>query len=772
MRKRIASVLLAFSLLLSCITAGVGGLATSARDAGVGTGAESSYLVDFSLSEEISIGKNLDVLLNVSVMDSNYNARINFISAYVPYYTEGGISYLDVSYSIGTIVSDSTSFAVTGRINEDANSVVRYTVTYDILDKSGNVVWKNLTGYTYGFVSGSEATTGAVGTYHAYPGQLSDGCYFEVLETLNTTYVQQSEISLTYKIRTQTGLTWNYSDARTRGVNVISGNPPSTLDTMPDNNGAARDGQMDWPKADAIYRSAGGRWLSITEPPSGYYNFTISFNSWNDDWEDQSNITETTEIYFLSNADKVAALGAANKIMKVKNTFADGYYVQKGLYTEQSWNNLINALDIAYQVAYSVENANYGYKLACQQASSAAAAVDAAFAGLERAEHDFDSYSEPIVTEPTCTEPGSRKLTCICGEVKTEEIPAKGHVQGDWHVVKEATCTEDGLEELRCSVCNDVIKERILGTIAHPYIRTTVAPTCVDNGYMINKCFACGDTYISNYVDPLGHSYQTEVIEPTCTEKGCNVHICYVCSASYIDGYTDIVPHNYDAQVTAPTCTEAGYTTYTCVDCFDTRVDDYVDATGHDYKVTVIAPTVTDNGYTFYKCKNCDYNYSADYVPALGETVTVSGTVKSFATNAENSETAETKIELIKAGEEEASYSVTVAGTGVQSYAVEDVSKGEYVLRVTKENHATREYEIVVTSDDVTCELVIHLMGDINGDGRVNTIDAARVNAHAKGVTALTGYEVICSDVNGDGKNNTIDVARINAHAKSVTLLW
>ncbi len=771
MRKRLISVFLVLTLLVGCFTAGMGNIAISARDAEVGTGAESFNPVEFSLSQNVSIGTTVDVTLNVSIIDSNYKVKINSVSAYVPYYTEGGISYLDVSYSAGTIVSETASFAVTGKINTDANSIVRYTITYDILDESGDTVWKNLTGYTYGLVSGSESHTGPVGTYHEYPGQLSEGCYFEVLETLNTTYVQQSELFLDYKIRTQVGWTWKYSDPRTRGVNVISGNAPATTDTMPDNNDAPREGQMDWPKCDAIYRSASGRWIAITEPPSGYYNFTVSFNSWNDDWENQSNITETTEMYYITNSDRVAALNVVNKILKVKNTFSDGFYVQKGFYTEESWDNFINALDIANQVAYSVANANYGYKVACQNAATAAANVDEAFAALEKAEHDFYTYKDPVVKEATCTETGSRLLTCICGMQKTEEISAKGHVQGEWAVVKEPTCTSEGFEELRCTVCNVVIKERTLGVIAHDYAETIISPTCVDRGYTTNECTVCGDSYTSDFVDASGHSYQSEVVAPTCTKKGCTVHICYVCSASYTDNYTDMIPHNYESQITGPTCTEKGFTTYTCTVCSDEYTDNYVDETGHDYEMTVVEPTETEEGYILYQCRNCENNYTEAYVPDT-RGVIVSGTVKSFATSAEDSEAAETEIELFKAGEEDISYSTSVAGTGVQDYSLEGVSEGTYIIRVSKANHVTREYEIIVASENVMQELVIHLMGDVNGDGRVNTIDTARANAHAKNVTALEGYDCLCADVNGDGRINMVDVAKINAHAKSVTPLW
>lgn len=732
MSKKLLSLLLVAAILVSCYSIGMSSITTVARDVGAGTGAESFNPVSFTLSEDVVIGTEVDISLDVSITDSNYKVKINSVNAYIPYYTEGGISYLDVAYAAGTVVTGTESFAVTGKINEDVNSVVRYTIGYDILDKSGNTVWKNLTGYTYGLISSSESHTGAVGTYHSYPGQLSDGCYFESLDTLNTAYVQQSELMLYYKIRTQSA--WNYSDSRTRGVNVISGNAPSTIDTMPDNNSASREGQMDWPKCGAVYRSASGRWLAITEPSSGYYNFTISFNSWNDDWEDQSNITETTEMYYITNADKVAAINAVGKMMKTSNAFSNGYYVQKGLYTEESWNNYIMALDNAYQVALSVPNANYGYKLACQYAANATAELETAFASLEEAEHDFYTYKDSVIIEATCTETGSHLLTCICGEEKIVEIPANGHVIGEWNVVKEPTCTEKGIEVLSCAVCNDTIKEKTLGIVAHNYLKTVTSPTCLERGYSTYTCVVCGDSYTTEYVDALGHLYESEVVAPTCTKTGCTVHICYACSHSYTDEYTEKIPH--------------------------------------DYVATVVEPTETEEGYTVYQCENCDSNYTDDYVPVLGVGVKLSGTVKSFATNAENTETIETKIELIKSDDEDASYTVLVSGTGEQSYSFDSVAEGSYILRVSKENHATREYEITVSDEEITYELVINLLGDVNGDGRVNTIDTARANAHAKGVATLESYECLCADVNGDGRINTVDVARINAHAKNITYLW
>ena len=61
----------------------------------------------------------------------------------------------------------------------------------------------------------------------------------------------------------------------------------------------------------------------------------------------------------------------------------------------------------------------------------------------------------------------------------------------------------------------------------------------------------------------------------------------------------------------------------------------------------------------------------------------------------------------------------------------------------------------VTAATDIILDLKIHLIGDITGDGRVNTTDVARANAHAKKTTLLTDYEFECADVNNDGKINT-----------------
>ncbi len=798
MSKKILSLLLAVIMLTGCISVGFSPIVSQARDVGVGTGAESFNPAKFSPAKDVLVGSEVNTTFNVEVTDKNYKVRINSITAYIPYYIEGGISYLNVDYTKGVVVSGAEAFTVTGSLTANVNSVVRYTIEYDILDKKDNTVWKNLTGYSYAFVSTNQATTGAVGSNHAYPGQLSDGCYFEVLETLNTTYVQQSELTLLYKVRTQSA--WHYYDPRTRGVNIISGNAPSTVVMMPDNLDAPRQGQMDWPKCGAAYRSDSADWLRMTEPESGYYNFTISFNSWNDDWEDQSNITETTEMYYIRNADKVNAINAANKYVKTTNTFADGYYVQKGKYTQDSWDKFIQALDIAYQVTYAVPNANYGYKLACLNAQSADEAVDAAFANLEEAEHDFYTYKDAVITPPTCTEDGSEFCTCICGETKTNVIPATGHTRGAWSVVKAATCDSEGKEEVRCTVCSVVVEEKTTPKVAHVFDTTTTTPTCTEQGYSTNVCTICDYTYTSDYVSPTGHTYSYHTVKPSCTDQGYTICACKNTDCSYITttNYTPAKGHKYQSTVVEPTCTEQGYTKYDCLYCDDSYEANYINALGHkpldEVIENVVDPTCSEEGSfdTVVYCEVCDDEISRETTSVStiahteGEAVeenrveptdTTSGSYdKVVYCTACGDEVSRTTVVIPMTGgyfkEEDGSTTVIdrelglIYGLDVGLVDIEDyVDYAENVTVRLSDGVGTGSVVTTYLGEEEWETFVIIIFGDLNGDGVIDIYDASILAAIVNGDMDLEEDSPIlfAADLNGDTVADIYDLAILNS---------
>lgn len=136
-------------------------------------------------------------------------------------------------------------------------------------------------------------------------------------------------------------------------------------------------------------------------------------------------------------------------------------------------------------------------------------------------------------------------------------------------------------------------------------------------------------------------------------------------------------------------------------------------------------------------------------------------------------------VSLFADGSAESKYTVSVPGGTKDSsgqytttYDIPEVAPGTYTMQVSKKNHVTREYTITVGTDALTQDVKIHLMGDINGDGRISIGDINQANLHAKGKKILLGYELACADVNGDGKVTISDVNKLNLHNKGKSLLW
>lgn len=145
---------------------------------------------------------------------------------------------------------------------------------------------------------------------------------------------------------------------------------------------------------------------------------------------------------------------------------------------------------------------------------------------------------------------------------------------------------------------------------------------------------------------------------------------------------------------------------------------------------------------------------------------TVSGTITSF--NDKTEETEDITVELLQG--DDVKYTTTVNGD-VVDYSIDGVADGNYTLRFSKKNHVTRDYALVV-SGDTTADAKIHLIGDVSGDGVVNTTDGMRVNLASKALLEFDEYLFKVADVSGDEMVNTTDFMRINNHAKGLVSLW
>ena len=207
--------------------------------------------------------------------------------------------------------------------------------------------------------------------------------------------------------------------------------------------------------------------------------------------------------------------------------------------------------------------------------------VTSVTAGSKTCQHVWDNGK--VTKEPTETETGIKTYTCtLCGETKTEVIPALSH--------------------------------------EHSYKDVVTAPTCTEKGYTTHTC-ACGDSYVDTYVDALGHAWDEGKVtkEPTETETGVKTFTCTRCGETRTETMP-VIPHvhSYKDVVTAPTCTAKGYTTHTCA-CGDSYVDTYVDALGHAWdngKVTKPA-TETEDGVKTFTCTRCGET-KTETIPATG----------------------------------------------------------------------------------------------------------------------------------------------------------
>lgn len=243
---------------------------------------------------------------------------------------------------------------------------------------------------------------------------------------------------------------------------------------------------------------------------------------------------------------------------------------------------------------------------------------------IEKVAHEYDNGV--ITQQPTCTEPGVKKFTCLhCDDYYTEPVDALGH---NWELQshKDATCTEDGFDKYECSRCH-IEDNRPIEAPGHSlgeWVETT-HPTCTEAGVKTKKCANC-DYEETQPVDALGHDWETEftVDTPaTCSSVGYKSHHCSRCTEKKDVTEIEKTSHEYDNGVITqqPTCTEQGVKKFTCLHCDDYYTEP-VDALGHDF---VEEPTYLDAQYHTLKCSRCTETTTKEHT--AGEwTVTVDPT--------------------------------------------------------------------------------------------------------------------------------------------------
>ena len=161
----------------------------------------------------------------------------------------------------------------------------------------------------------------------------------------------------------------------------------------------------------------------------------------------------------------------------------------------------------------------------------------------------------------TCGEAGRVDTICSnCGEVvSTRELPPTGaHDWGNGVVTTAPTETTPGVRTYTCTVCGQTRTEAIPATGAHDYQFTkNVAPTCTDGGYDLYTCSGCGATERRNLTDAAGHKWDggTVTTAPTETTPGVRTFTCTVCGQTR----TEAIPATGASTCTGgPSCPSYG----------------------------------------------------------------------------------------------------------------------------------------------------------------------------------------------------------------------
>ena len=232
---------------------------------------------------------------------------------------------------------------------------------------------------------------------------------------------------------------------------------------------------------------------------------------------------------------------------------------------------------------------------------------------------------------------------------------------------------------------------------------------------------------IRNVKLECGHIYESVVTEPTTEAQGYTTQTCGVCGHSYVDSYVDATGHSYGEWYTETegTCTTDGQKRRDCANCdhYETEV---IGATGHEYASVVTAPTCTEQGYTTHTCTACGDDYVDGFVESLGHSYEVVETKEPACTEA-----------------------------GCTTYTCH--CGDTYTEEISALGH---DYVDGVCTHCGEQQVQI-LLGDVNGDGRVNARDARLLLRYAAGLADETELDLAAADYNGDGRVNARDARAV-----------
>ena len=285
--------------------------------------------------------------------------------------------------------------------------------------------------------------------------------------------------------------------------------------------------------------------------------------------------------------------------------------------------------------------------------------------------HTFGEWE--TVTNPTCTETGTKKHTCVdCGYSETEEIAKTAHTLTHHEAVPSTCIVAGSIEYWECSSCGKKFKDEactvevtdseiMLEKVSHKLTKTEAkAPTCTENGNIAywtcsvcEKLFsdAAGKTEITaqdTVVAATGHTPSEAwnsdgtdhwhvcttcdaVLDKTAHSGGtatCQAKaICNVCKAEYGEKADHTFVSKHDDAQHWKECSVCG------------AIDPDNPKTNHTFGEweTVTDSTCTATGTKKHTCTGCDYsetdviekkNHTLDHHDRVEPTCTTTGSIE------------------------------------------------------------------------------------------------------------------------------------------------
>lgn len=410
-------------------------------------------------------------------------------------------------------------------------------------------------------------------------------------------------------------------------------------------------------------------------------------------------------------------------------------------------------------------------------------------------------YTETRFEEATCTKDGGTITRClICNDVLhgdyTEE--AKGHTKGEIVEVVPPTCTSEGYTDYRCSVCGEEFcTDWTYEEHNYSVLLESHEPTCTEQGYAVYRCKTCEDTIFTYTAFALGHEFNNDV----CTRCGMHKADCLESNHPYANNTDETwVLNKPGAQSVAvtfssDTSVESGWDYIYIYDANDVLIGKYTGNELASKQIVVLGDTVkirltSDSSGTGFGFALSNVEINKTQSVESDEITVTEGKIGDFSADTK------LKVENLEAEDGQIKYDITLMqgeipvqptapvtvkipvpatmdGSKCKVYRQEADGTYTDMQAIYQDGYmvfTTDHFSIyVLTVKDPNAPAIT--MGDINGDGVINAVDARWALQSASGVRTLSDEQLAAADVNGDGKITAVDARWILQAASGVRVL-